>query len=239
MAKILIVEDEKNIAQLLERHLLQEGYTCRIAYDGLEALDSFHAFFPDLVVLDIMLPGLSGLEVCKAIRAETDVPILMLTAKKEEIDVVLGLELGADDYITKPFGIREFLSRVKSALRRVVWDRARIGDSERRMETGEILRHGNLEINERTRKVHLGGVEIPLTTAEFQVLYILAREPGVVFTRTELQDKAQGQLAADAFDRSIDSIVARIRRKIRAAQDDTGGVELIDTVYGVGYRLGK
>jgi len=240
LAKILIVEDEKNIAQLLQRHLAQEGHTCQVAYNGLEGLDRFHAFTPDLVILDIMLPGLDGLEVCKAIRGESRVPILMLTAKKEEIDIVLGLELGADDYLTKPFGLREFLSRVKSALRRVAWDHAPGGAPARRAEAGEVFHYGDLEINERTRKVILGGVEVPLTNAEFQVLGILAGEPGVVFTRAELQDKARGQLAADAFDRSIDTIVARIRKKIRSAQDDAAGVaEFIDTVYGIGYRFGK
>ena len=240
MAKILIVEDEKNIAQLLERHLVQEGHACRVAFDGLEGLEGFHSFAPDLVVLDLMLPGLNGLDVCRAIRQESNVPILMLTAKKEEIDVVLGLELGADDYLTKPFGLREFLSRVKSALRRVAWDQARDGAPEGRPEAGEVLRYGDLELNERTRRVLWGGVEIPLTNAEFQVLSILAREPGVVFTRAELQDKARGQLAADTFDRSIDSIVARIRKKIRLAQDETtGAAEIIETIYGIGYRFGK
>ena len=203
----------------------REGYRVIQARDGEEALRLFREQEIDLVVLDLMLPRVDGLEVCRRIRAESTVPIIMLTARDDEVDTVLGLELGADDYITKPFSIREFRSRVKALLRR-----AAIPPPSARHE--ETIDHGDLRIDIRRRAVEVRGVPVQLTFVEFELLALLAANPGVVWTRRQLLERLRG--GADYREpRTIDVHVRHLREKIEARSHEP---ELILTVRGVGYR---
>ena len=223
---ILLVDDEESIQTLLTFPLERDGYRVVQARDGEEALRRFGKEDVDLVVLDVMLPRLDGLEVCKRLRARSSVPIIMLTARGEELDKVLGLELGADDYITKPFSIREFRSRVRALLRRVA---ATPPDSERE----EILDRGELRIDVPRRTVEVRGETVQLTFIEFEMLVLLASSPGVVFSRRELLERLRG--SADYREpRTIDVHVRHLREKI---ERDPGNPELVLTVRGAGYRF--
>ena len=224
---ILLVDDEESIQKLLTFPLEREGFRVVQAGDGEEALARFAQEPIDLVVLDLMLPKLDGLEVCKRLRAESSVPIIMLTARDDELYKVLGLELGADDYITKPFSIREFRSRVKALLRRAAAPRA--GD---RVDE-EIIEQGELRIDVPRRNVEVRGREVQLTFVEFELLRVLATAPGRVFSRRQLLEKLRG--GADYREpRTIDVHVRHLREKIEA---DPHQPELILTVRGVGYRF--
>ena len=206
---ILLVDDEDSIQTLLAYPLERDGYRVVQARDGEEALRSFREQEVDLVVLDLMLPKVDGLEVCRRIRAESTVPIIMLTARDDELDTVLGLELGADDYITKPFSIREFRSRVKALLRR-----AAIPPPSARQE--EAIDHGDLRIDMRRRSVDVRGEPVQLTFVEFELLALLAANPGVVWTRRQLLERLRG--GADYREpRTIDVHVRHLREKIAAA----------------------
>jgi DNA-binding response OmpR family regulator len=223
---ILLVDDEDSIQQLLAYPLRQEGYTVVQAWDGEEALARFAAEPIDLVVLDLMLPKLDGLEVCKRIRATSSVPIIMLTARDDEFDKVLGLELGADDYITKPFSIREFRSRVRALLRRA-------GAARRDGEPGEVIVADNLSIDLGRRAVELDGTAIQLTYVEFELLRTMAAHPGRVYSRQMLLESLWG--SSDYRDpRTIDVHVRHLREKL---EHDPKEPELIFTVRGVGYRF--
>ncbi|MGZ4370809.1 MAG: response regulator [Gaiellaceae bacterium] len=223
---ILLVDDEDSIQKLLAYPLEREGYRVLQARDGVEALEQFASEHVDLVVLDIMLPKLDGLEVCKRLRAESEVPIIMLTARDDELDKVLGLELGADDYITKPFSIREFRSRVRALLRRAAVSR-------QVDEAGEVISAPGLAIDLARRVVEVGGNRVQLTYVEFELLRILASHPGRVYSRRMLLEALWG--GADYREpRTIDVHVRHLREKL---EPDPAEPEYILTVRGVGYRF--
>ncbi len=227
-ARILLVDDEQSIQTLLSYPLRKEGYDVVQATDGRQALERFDEQCFDLVVLDLMLPKLDGLEVCRRLRGRSSVPIIMLTAKSEEIDKVLGLELGADDYITKPFSLREFSSRIKAALRRAeMTRRAQNASAETPLEVGE------LRIDFPKRSVRIRGREATLTFVEFEILAALARAPGRVFTRDMLLARIWGD--SDYRDpRTIDVHIRHLREK---TERDPKDPEYLFTVRGVGYRF--
>jgi DNA-binding response OmpR family regulator len=224
--RILLVDDEQPIQTLLSFPLQRDGYDVVQASDGREALTRFDEQTFDLVVLDVMMPRMDGLEVCRRLRARSSVPIIMLTAKSEEIDKVLGLELGADDYITKPFSMREFRSRVKAALRRAGMAQAD-EDAERAIE---VL---GLRIDPAKRTVTLGGESVATTFVEFEILNALARSPGRVFTRDMLLSRVWGD-SAYRDPRTIDVHIRHLREKI---ERDAKEPDFIFTVRGVGYRF--
>jgi len=226
-ARILLVDDEQSIQTLLSFPLRKEGYEVVQAGDGREALDRFAEQPFDLVVLDVMLPQLDGLEVCRRLRARSAVPIIMLTAKAEEIDKVVGLELGADDYITKPFSMREFRSRVKAALRRADMRPAPDQPDEPPLEEGDLA------IDFAKRAVAIRGEDVRLTYVEFEILGALARNPGRVFSRDQLLSRVWGD-AAYRDPRTIDVHIRHLREKLEADPKDP---EYIFTVRGVGYRF--
>ena len=223
MQRVLVVDDETAIVELVEYHLSREGYKVEREENGQRAVDrATHERF-DLVILDVMLPGLSGLEACRAIRQSTDIPIIMLTARKDEVDRVLGLELGADDYVTKPFSPRELIARVKAILRR---------SQKGREETGDI-RFPGLEVDVERRSVMVGTQSVNLTFTEFELLTILARNPGRAFTRDELLVRVWGEdFYGDS--RTVDVHVRHLREKL---QEDPQHPRYIETVRGVGYRF--
>ena len=223
---ILLVDDEDSIQKLLAYPLEREGFRVLQARDGEEALERFASEHVDLVVLDLMLPKLDGLEVCKRLRAESEVPIIMLTARDDELDKVLGLELGADDYITKPFSIREFRSRVRALLRRATAPRPVVA-------AGETIAAGDLRIDLSRRTVHVGGAPVQLTYVEFELLRTLAANPGRVYSRRMLLEGLWG--GADYREpRTIDVHVRHLREKL---ERDPAEPEYIITVRGVGYRF--
>jgi DNA-binding response OmpR family regulator len=227
-ARILLVDDEQSVQTLLSYPLRRDGYDVVQACDGRQALERFSEQPFDLIVLDVMLPGVDGLEVCRRVRGTSSVPIIMLTARSEEIDKVVGLELGADDYITKPFSIREFSSRVKAVLRRSQISRSALeGDEDSRLVTGE------LRVDFPKRSVRVRGEEAPLTFVEFEILSILARSPGRVFTRELLLSRIWGD-SAYRDPRTIDVHIRHLREKIEM---DAKEPEYLFTVRGVGYRF--
>lgn len=217
--KILVVEDEPKLANLLRDYLEQAGYEPHCLGDGREVVPWIREQTPDLVLLDLMLPGKDGMEICKEIRSFSSVPILMVTARVEEIDRLLGLEMGADDYICKPFSPREVVARVKAVLRRA---------------GGQAVpsRHG-LSLDKDRFKVTLHGRDLDLTAIEFQLLHILAENAGRIYSRSQLMDRIYPDRRV-VSDRTIDSHVKKIRRKIAAAAP---GEEWIHSLYGVGYKL--
>ena len=221
--KILVVEDERTIADSVAARLRAEGFAVRIAADGPAAVAAFTLVRPDLVVLDVMLPGFDGLEVCRRIQAERPVPVLMLTARDDETDLLVGLAVGADDYLTKPFSLRELAARVHALLRRQ--DRAAAAGGP----GGPVLRVGDLEVDRAERRVRRGGVEAHLTPTEFDLLAHLAARPRRVLPRDELLAQVWGWSDGGSGTRTVDSHVKALRRKL--------GADLIRTVHGVGYAL--
>jgi two-component system response regulator RegX3 len=227
--RILVVEDEANIAEVVQSYLEREGHVVARAATGEDALDDFSRHRPDLVVLDLGLPGLPGDEVCRRIRAGSDVPIIMLTAKDGEEDLVRGLELGADDYLTKPFSPRELTARVRALLRRARSDDEPQADVLERAD-------GRLAVDSARRSVTLDGRVIDdLTESEFRLLQVLARFPGRVYTRLELVGKVQGY-GSEGYERTIDAHVKNLRHKLG---DDARAPQLILTVYGRGYAFAE
>ena len=226
--RILLVDDERAIQTLLSFPLQKDGYEVVCASDGREALARFDDGF-DLVVLDVMMPRLDGLEVCRRLRAKSTVPIIMLTARAEEVDKVVGLELGADDYITKPFSLREFRSRVKAALRRASWQ-ARIQEESAEQESLEIA---ELRIDFAKRTVKVRGGDVAATYVEFEILKALACNPGRVFTREMLLTRIWGD-SAFRDPRTIDVHIRHLREKV---EQDAKDPEYLFTVRGVGYRF--
>jgi DNA-binding response OmpR family regulator len=223
-AEILIVEDDGRIAELIVRNLEAAGYVCHRSADGGRALADFARLKPALVVLDLGLAGIDGLEVCRRIRKDSDVPILMVTARSGESDKVLGFEVGADDYITKPFSTAELIARVRALLRR---------------STGAVreqtLTLGGITIDPARRAVERDGAPVPLTTLEFDLLYFLASHPGRVFSREALLEHVWGD-GRVVDDRSIDSLVSRVRRKVEL---DPANPRYVETVWGAGYRFSE
>jgi two-component system, OmpR family, response regulator AdeR len=222
MALVLVVEDEPEIAEVLEGYLRQAGYRTERAADGVAALALFRAARPDLVLLDINLPGMDGLDVLRGIRRVDATPVVFLTARSDELDTVLGLELGADDYVTKPFSPREVMARVKAVLRRGA---AADDDADR------VVRVGSLELEPARWRATYDGHDLPVTVTEFRILHHLAAHPGRVSDRAELLEVALPD--SDALERVIDTHLKNLRRKL----DEAGGSGLLETVRGAGYRL--
>jgi DNA-binding response OmpR family regulator len=225
MKTILVVDDERKIVDLARDYLEHAGFAVLTANDGPGAIEAVERRHPDLVVLDLGLPGLDGLDVTRRIRHDSNLPVIMLTARDDELDKLLGLELGADDYLTKPFSPRELVARVRAVLRRV--------DAGARPDADEIIRAGDLTLDVPRMRAELAARSIELTPTEFQLLAALARQPGRIFTRSQLLDAVHG-VAFESYERAIDTHVKNIRRKI---EPDPRRPTLILTVYGVGYRL--
>ena len=220
---ILVVDDEKEIVEVLAAYLEREDYEVLKAYDGRAALDIARRDEPDLILLDLMLPEVNGFEVCKLLRVTSSVPIIMLTARDEETDKILCLEVGADDYITKPFSPREVLARVRAVLRRAVGEVA----------SAEKLRLGEITVDLAKHEVTKAGEAVALTPTEFKLLEAMARNPGRVFTRLQLIDYIQGY-SFEGYERTIDAHVKNLRQKI---EDNPKTPRYIVTVFGVGYRM--
>jgi two-component system alkaline phosphatase synthesis response regulator PhoP len=218
---ILVVEDEASIASFVSLYLKNAGYTVRTASTGGEALTDVAADQPALIVLDLNLPDIDGIEVCRRLRKNADVPILMLTARDEDVDKIIGLEVGADDYLTKPFNPRELVARVKSVLRRAAPDR-------KELESAQI-RHGDLAVDAGRREVHVGAEEIQLAPKEFDLLWELLDHRGLVLTRDQLLERVWGYTFAGDT-RTVDVHVRQLRRKL-------GDASPIVTVWGVGYKV--
>jgi DNA-binding response OmpR family regulator len=222
--KILVVDDEYEIVRVLRGYLEQANFTVLSASSGPEALRRARAEAPDLVLLDVMLPGMDGIDVCRALRQSSDIPIIMLTARVEETDRVLGLELGADDYVTKPFSPREVVARVRAVLRRT---RGEMGAAT------ELLTVRDLKLDVGRHTVALDGEPIELTPSEFEILRAMLNAPGRVFSRLQLLEAAQGQ-AYEGYERTVDTHVKNLRRKI---EPDPPNPIYIMTVHGLGYKL--
>ena len=224
-SKVLIVEDDPDAVKLVELYLRRDGHKVLTALDGAEGLRLAREARPDLVVLDLMLPGMNGFEVCRALREESDVAVVMLTARVEEHDRLAGLDLGADDYVTKPFSPRELAARVRAVLRRTARETVEREPAE--------LEYGDIRVDLDRRDVHVRGAEVHLTPTEFRLLAMMVREPGRTFTRGQIIDRVFG-FDFDGFDRTVDAHVANLRRKLEAGGDD----QYLHTIYGIGYRFG-
>jgi len=221
---ILVIDDEPKIAELCRDYLAAAGFAVQTAGDGPQGLALARRERPDLVVLDLMLPGMDGLDVCRELRRDGNVPIIMLTARVEETDKLIGLELGADDYLTKPFSPRELVARVRTVLRRAAGSPA-----------GEVIRAGTLTLDRARYKVSLPDREVTLTPTEFEILAALAGQPGRVFSRAQLLTVARG-VAFESYERAIDSHIRNLRRKIEPPEDEP---QYILTVHGVGYKFAE
>jgi len=222
--RVLVVDDDVKIVELVKLYLNRDGYRVLTAYDGIKALRLAREASPDLIVLDLMLPGINGLEICRTLRAESDVPIIMLTAMTTDRDKLTGLDLGADDYVTKPFSPRELAARVRAILRRLPGER---GPDE--------IRHGKFTINFLRREAFFDEKPLNLTEVEFKLLGVLAKEPGRVFSRGQLIEQALGY-DFEGFDRTIDVHILNLRRKL---EPDPSHPRYIKTVYGAGYKLSE
>jgi DNA-binding response OmpR family regulator len=223
MKKILVVDDEKKIVEIVKAYLEREGYQVILAYDGKSAIESARKQRPDLTILDLMLPEISGWDVCRTLRKESETPIIMLTARDEVTDRIVGLEMGADDYVTKPFDPKELVSRVRAVLRRTEGTPIRSNEIEIR----------ELRIDTEKRKVRRGKDTIELTPIEFELLRTMSESPGRVYSRMQLLDKIQGD-AYEGYERTIDSHIKNLRKKIETDPEHPG---YIVTVRGVGYKM--
>ncbi len=229
MQKVAIIEDEKAISDIIKFNLEKEGYEVHTAYDGQAGVELIEEIDPDLILLDIMMPKMDGLQVCKRVRQTRETPIIMLTAKAEEIDKVVGLEIGADDYITKPFGMRELIARVKASLRRI----AIVQESESKAPevNTDVVQEGNIEINLSKYEVTKNGKIIELTLREFELIKFLATQKGKIFSRETLLEKVWGyEYYGDV--RTVDVTVRRLREKI---EDEPSKATYVLTKRGVGY----
>ncbi len=222
--RILIVDDDKKTVDLVKLYLNRDGHRVITAYDGLEALRLARENHPDLIVLDLMLPGMDGLEICRTLRAESEVPIIMLTARTTDDDKLEGLGSGADDYVTKPFSPRELAARVLTVLRRLPGERGPVE-----------VKHGDLTVNFLKHEAYLSDRPLNLTDVEFKLLGVFIQEPGRVFSRSQLIEKAIG-LDFDGFDRTVDVHILNLRRKL---ERESSKQKYIDTIYGAGYKLSE
>ena len=222
---VLVVDDDPHVAALARIHLERDGFRVAEANDGTLGLELARRKHPSLVVLDLMLPGLDGFEICRKLYLESMVPVIMLTARVEEADRLEGLDLGADDYMTKPFSPRELAARVRAVLR---------ADRESALSAHPELSFGTIALNLRTRQASMDGAELKLTPTEFRLLTLLVQEPGRIFSRDEIMDRVFGY-DFDGFDRAVDFHVSALRRKLEAGC--TGSAKHIETIYGSGYRL--
>jgi two-component system alkaline phosphatase synthesis response regulator PhoP len=225
MKTVLVVDDEPRIVDLARDYLEHAGFAVMTAVDGPSALTAVRIRKPDVLVLDLGLPGMDGLDVARAIRRDSMLPIIMLTARDDELDRILGLEIGADDYVTKPFSPRELVARVRAILRRV----------DRQEEPGDRIDVGEVSIDVARMRVAVAGRIVELTPTEFQLLVALARQPGRIFTRSQLLDSIHG-VAFESYERAIDAHVKNLRRKL---EDDPSRPRYVLTVYGVGYRFAE
>jgi two-component system, OmpR family, alkaline phosphatase synthesis response regulator PhoP len=223
MKNILVVDDEPRIAEIAKDYLERAGYHVTTAANGTEGLAIARTRRPDLIVLDLGLPHMDGLDVTRALRRESNVPIIMLTARVDESDKLVGLELGADDYVTKPFSPKELVARVRAVFRRI----------DVPPERGDVIRVGDVTLDKRRMQVSVGHQSIDLTATEFELLATLARQPGRVFTRAQLLDSVRG-VQVESFDRAIDAHVKNIRRKL---ERDPRNPRYVLTVHGVGYKF--
>ncbi|MCH9010710.1 MAG: response regulator transcription factor [Chloroflexi bacterium] len=221
--RILIADDDREIVRTVRAYLEDSGFEVSAAHDGSSALTAFHNERPDLIVLDVMMPELDGLDVVRTIRRQSDVPIIMLTARVEEMDRLIGLELGADDYVTKPFSPRELVARVKGVLRRTK------GPAVQQ----DLIRIGGIQLDDQAHSVTLHGAPVDLTPTEFSLLKVFMENVGRVMTRLQLIDTALGY-SYDGYDRTVDAHIKNLRQKI---ETDPGNPEFIVTVYGVGYKF--
>ncbi|GAJ00138.1 unnamed protein product [marine sediment metagenome] len=221
--RVLVVDDEKKIVDIVKAYLERDGFSVVTAYDGRSALEAVRRSSPDIIILDLMLPEISGLDVCRSLRKESDVPVIMLTARDEITEKIVGLELGADDYITKPFDPKELIARIKAVLRR----------SESKVIPEKVIKIADIEINIEKRRVTRCGKTIELTPFEFDLLRSMAEHPGRVYSRMQLLDNVQGE-AYEAYERTIDSHIKNLRKKI---EPDPEKPRYIITVYGVGYKV--
>ena len=224
--KILVVDDDTNICELLRLYLTKEGYQVTVANDGEEGLDKFNQVKPDMVLLDVMMPGKDGYEVCRTIRQESAVPIILITARGEDYDKIMGLDIGADDYIVKPFSPSEVMARLRAVLRRI---------SRQSVETqsGQILRVSNMEVNLDEYTFCIDGKKIPMTKKEIETMWTLASTPGKVFTRDNLLDSLWGyDYYGDS--RTVDSHIKRLRAKLDSVPHPDWTIK---TIWGVGYKL--
>jgi DNA-binding response OmpR family regulator len=224
MRTVLVVDDEPKIVQLARDYLEHAGFAVLTAVDGPTALDTARRRHPDLVVLDVGLPGLDGLEVTRELRRDTSIPIVMLTARDDELDKLLGLELGADDYLTKPFSPRELVARVKAVLRRT---------ERSAMTPGDVIRAADVVLDVPRMRAEVAGRSVDLTATEFGLLATMAASPGRIFTRSQLLDAVRG-VAFESYERAIDSHIKNLRRKV---EPDPRQPRYVLTVYGVGYRF--
>ncbi|HEX7591335.1 MAG TPA: response regulator transcription factor [Candidatus Limnocylindrales bacterium] len=225
MKTVLVVDDETRIVELARDYLEHAGFAVITATDGPSALTAVRVRKPDLLVLDLGLPGMDGLDVARTIRRDSTLPIIMLTARDDELDRVLGLEIGADDYVTKPFSPRELVARVRAIMRRV----------DRQDQPGDKIEVGDVSIDVGRMRVSVAGRTVELTASEFQLLTTLARQPGRIFTRSQLLDSIHG-VAFESYERAIDAHVKNLRRKLEA---DASRPKYVLTVYGVGYRFAE
>ncbi len=225
MTRILVVDDERVVTEVVEQYLRLEGFEVAIAIDGEDALQQAQEWEPDLIVLDLMLPKMNGLEVCRRLRHDSRVPIIMLTARSDEADRIVGLELGADDYVAKPFSPRELVARAKSVLRR--------SSSFAPIATGGIMRFDNLTVNPQARTVTLDGADVHLTGKEFDLLFFLASNSGQVFTREQIMDQAWDYTYAG----DTSTVTVHIRRLREKVEVDPVKPRYIKTVWGVGYKF--
>ena len=223
---VLILEDDPHTVEVVQLYLRRDGHHVLSATDGIAGLSLAREAQPDLIILDLMLPGMDGLEICRILRQESDVPIVMLTARADEEDRLAGLDLGADDYVTKPFSPRELAARIRAVLRR---------SARYELEGGAArLDYESISMEMRQRTVHVDGTQLHLTPTEIRLLALLMREPGRTFSRDQIIDRVFGY-DFEGFDRTVDSHVYSLRRKLEAAAGDK---KYIHTIYGVGYRLG-
>lgn len=231
--KILVVDDEVSLQETLTYKLEKEGYQVEVAGDGLTALELARSTNPDLVILDVMLPGMDGFEVCRTLRQETNIPVLMLTARDDEIDRVVGLEVGADDYLPKPFSMRELIARVKALLRRVRLIREEVGAAAQESNYPQILTFNNLEIDMTRREVRLNGIVVPCKPKEFDLLTFLGQNKGRVLTRELILERVWGWgFIGDS--RTVDVHIRWLREKIEPVPENP---RRIITIRGVGYRF--
>jgi DNA-binding response OmpR family regulator len=231
--KILVVDDEPQIVEVLEKYLTDEGFAVRSAFDGAEAVALQQSELPDLIVLDLKMPVMHGFDAFREIRSRSDVPIIMLTSRGEEVDRVVGLELGADDYIAKPFSPREVVARVKTVLRRAA--DASSAHANAQPAVAMPMRIGDLEVDSAEHEVRLHGQPVHLTPTEFKILEVLFTSPGRTFTRTQLLDQVKGD-DLEIFDRTLDRHIANLRHKI---EGDPTKPHYVVTVFGIGYKLSK
>ena len=221
--RVTVIDDDEKICKLLRAYFEKEGWNVSVAYDGLQGVQLVKETRPDIVILDLMLPGIDGWEVCRRLRRESEVPVIMLTARDEETDRLIGLEIGADDYVAKPFSPREVVARAKAILRR----------TNREIARQDPIRVGDLEIDVEKHEVRLAGQVMDLTPTEFKIIQLLSQRPGRPFSRLQIVEGSQG-VAFDGYERTVDVHIKNLRRKLG---DDGKEAAYIQTVYGVGYKM--